>query len=580
MHEVNQWPAPSSGLAVRTDEAKARRIHRKLVAQVNEQDHAKTRATLRSAIESWLARHARPIAAAGIESTSVTGDGLPSGVRRAELLAALSVATDLGLGLPEEHVLRQTIIARRVAELAGLPSAMQESLVSTSLLAWVGCVADSYEMAHWFGDDRRLRSESYAVDKAGPRMLRFLVEQVERDAGPLRRLTAIGRFLVAGGLPAAAGSMVTHCQTTGDIAERLGLPADVGRALGQAFERWDGRGVPGRVRGADLEPVIRVVQIADDAEQHHRAFGVEAALTMLRERRGTEFDPELVDLVCAHADAVFAGLDEATVDLASDELSEDELTHALRTFGDYADLKSPAFLGHSAAVAVLAADAADKLGMPASDVVLVERAALVHDLGVHGVSAGVWAKPGPLSVAEWERVRMHPYLTERTLARVPRLAEVGAVAALHHERLDGSGYPRGLRGDSIPVAARVLAAAVRYRTAREERPHRPSADADAAAGLLRADAAAGRLDGEAVGAVLAAAGHRVRRRPTLPAGLTPREAEVLGLVARGLSNKAAAERLGLAPRTVGSHVEHIYTKIGVSTRGAAAMFAMRHGLVD
>lgn len=510
----------------------------------------------------------------------MAGDDRPSGVRRAELLAALSVATDLGLGLPEEHVLRQTTMAQRIAELAGLPPTVQESLASTSLLAWVGCVADSYEMARWFGDDRRLRAESYEVDKAGPRMVRFLVGQVERDAGPLRRLTAIGRFLVAGGLPAAAGSMVTHCQTTGDIAERLGLSAEVVRALGQAFERWDGRGVPGRVRGADLDPVIRIVQIADDAEQHHQAFGVEAALAMLRERRGTEFDPELVDLVCAHADVVFAGLGEATVDLAGRELGEEELTHTLGVFGDYADLKSPAFLGHSAAVAVLAAAAAGKLGLPARDVVVVERAALVHDLGVHGVSAGVWAKAGPLSNAEWERVRMHPYLTERTLARVPRLAEVGAVAALHHERLDGSGYPRGVRGDSIPVTARVLAAAVRYRTAREERPHRPAADADAAAALLRADAAAGRLDGESVGAVLAAAGHRVRRRPTLPAGLTPREAEVLELVARGLSNKAVAGRLGLAPRTVGSHVEHIYTKIGVSTRGAAAMFAMRHGLVD
>ncbi|WP_345417995.1 HD domain-containing phosphohydrolase [Pseudonocardia xishanensis] len=508
--------------------------------------------------------------------------GLPSGVRRAELLAALSVATDLGLGLPEEHVLRQTVVACRVARLAGLSEAAQEAVVSASLLAWVGCVADAHEMAHWFGDDRRLRAESYAVDKAGLPMLRFLVEQVGRDAGPWRRLTAIGRFLVAGGLPAVAGSMVTHCQTTGDIAERLGLPADVGRALGQAFERWDGRGVPGRVGGAELDPVIRIVHIADDAEQHHRAFGIDAATAMLRERRGTEFDPALVDLVCAHAEEVFDRLDAPPADAlpaVGDELTEAELTGVLRTFGDYADLKSPSFLGHSAAVAVLAADAAVRLGLPPAGVTLVERAALVHDLGVHGVSAGVWAKPGPLTAGEWERVRMHPYLTERTLARVPRLAEVGAVAALHHERLDGSGYPRGLRGDALPVTARVLAASVRYRTALEDRPHRAAVDPVAAGAALRRDATAGRLDGEAVNAVLAAAGHRVRRRPVLPAGLSPREAEVLGLVARGLSNRAIAGRLGLAPRTVGSHVEHVYSKIGVSTRGAAAMYAMRHGLV-
>ncbi|WP_103380321.1 HD domain-containing phosphohydrolase [Pseudonocardia dioxanivorans] len=518
----------------------------------------------------------------------MTTGGLPSGVRKAELVAALSLATDLGLGLPEEHVLRQTVIARRLARLAGLSAAQQDAVFYTSLLAWVGCVADSHEMAHWFGDDRRLRAESYAVDKAGLPMLRFLVEQVGRDAGPARRLTAIGRFLVAGGVAEAMGSMITHCRTTADIAERLGLPDDIGRALGQAFERWDGRGVPGRLRAAAIDPVIRVVHVADDTEQHHRAGGVGAATAMLRSRRGTEFDPDLVDLVCAHADEVFDGLDavsawQSVLDdgspAESPALTEDELTDALRVFGDYADLKAPCFLGHSAAVAALAADAAGRMGLPDADVTLVERAALVHDLGVHGVSSGVWDKPGPLSAGEWERVRMHPYLTERTLARVPQLAELGTLAALHHERLDGSGYPRGLRADAMPITARVLAAAVRYRTAVEPRPHRPAAEPAAAQTLLRADAAAGRLDGEAVNAVLAAAGHRVRRRPALPAGLSPREAQVLGLVARGLSNRAIAAELSLAPRTVGSHVEHVYTKIGVSTRGAAAMFAMRHGLV-
>jgi HD-GYP domain-containing protein (c-di-GMP phosphodiesterase class II) len=508
-----------------------------------------------------------------------------SGVRLAELVAALSLATDLGLGLPEEHVLRQTVVARRLARLAGLSGEQQDAVFYTSLLAWVGCVADSHELATLYGDDRRFRADSYGVDKAGLPMLRFLVEHIERGAGPARRLTAIGRFLVTGGIADAATSMVSHCITTGDIAERLGLSAHVGRALGQAFERWDGRGVPDRLRGTAIDPVMRVVQIADDAEQHHRAGGVGAAVAMLRDRRGTEFDPDLVDVACAHADELFDGLDTSWQAELGDgsptgALTEEELTEALRTFGDYADLKAPWFVGHSAAVAALAADAARRLGLPAADVTLVERAALVHDLGVHGVSAGIWAKPGPLTGGEWERVRMHPYLTERTLARVPRLAEVGALAALHHERLDGSGYPRGLRADALPVTARVLGAAVRYRTAVEERPHRAAAAPTEAAALLRADADTGRLDGEAVNAVLAAAGHRVRRRPALPAGLSPREAQVLVLVARGLSNRAIAAELHLAPKTVGSHVEHAYTKIGVSTRGAAAMFAMRHGLVD
>jgi DNA-binding CsgD family transcriptional regulator len=252
----------------------------------------------------------------------------------------------------------------------------------------------------------------------------------------------------------------------------------------------------------------------------------------------------------------------------------------LRVFADYADLKSPSWLGHSAGVAALAADAAARLGLPAGEVTLVERAALIHDLGVIGVPTGVWDRPGPLPAADQERVRMHPYLTERILARPPRLAEIGALAALHHERLDGSGYPRGLRGDSLSLSARLVAVADAYHALREERPHRAALSVADAARVLRAEATAGRHAGEAANAVLVAAGHRVRRRPALPCGLTPREAEVLVLLARGFSNKEMAEKLSVSVRTVSSHVEHVYAKIGVSARGAAAMFAMRHGLVD
>jgi HD-GYP domain-containing protein (c-di-GMP phosphodiesterase class II) len=274
-------------------------------------------------------------------------------------------------------------------------------------------------------------------------------------------------------------------------------------------------------------------------------------------------------------DAVISG----DADLGPD-LSEAELTDVLRVFADYADLKSPSWLGHSAGVAALAAGAARRLGLPPGEVTLVERAALVHDIGAIGVSEGIWGKNGPLSPAERERVRMHPYLTERTLARPSKLAAIGSVAALHHERIDGSGYPRGVRGDGISMAARIVAAADAYHALCEERPYRAARAAAEAAGLLREEVAAGRIDGEAANAVLAAAGHRVRRRPALPCGLTAREAEVLVLLARGPSNKEIAGRLSVSASTVSSHVEHVYAKIGVSARGAAAMFAMRHGLVD
>jgi DNA-binding CsgD family transcriptional regulator len=165
------------------------------------------------------------------------------------------------------------------------------------------------------------------------------------------------------------------------------------------------------------------------------------------------------------------------------------------------------------------------------------------------------------------------------LSQSEALGPLGAIAVQHRERLDGSGYPRGLSGGVISRSGRIVGAADAYQAMREPRPHRPARSAEEAAAELRADVTAGRYDGEVVEAVLGAAGHRVARRPEGPAGLTPREVEVLRLLARGSANKVIAERLVISPKTVANHVEHIYAKIGASNRAAAGLFAMQHGLL-
>jgi HD-GYP domain-containing protein (c-di-GMP phosphodiesterase class II) len=211
----------------------------------------------------------------------------------------------------------------------------------------------------------------------------------------------------------------------------------------------------------------------------------------------------------------------------------------------------------------------------------VRRAALVHDLGRTGIPNTIWDKPGPLTASEWERVRLHPYYTERALARPEALARLGVVAAAHHERLDGSGYHRTLAAASLSPAARLLAAADAYHAMTEPRPHRPALEPAAAAAELRAEVRAGRLAGDAAEAVLGAAGHRVHvRRRSAPAGLTQREVEVLVLLARGASNKEIARALVIAEKTASSHVQHIYAKLDVSSRAAASLCAMRFGLLD
>jgi HD-GYP domain-containing protein (c-di-GMP phosphodiesterase class II) len=510
-----------------------------------------------------------------------------SGVRLAELVASLSLATDLGLGQPQEHVLRQTVIATLVAAAAGFSEDEIAAAYYVSLLAWVGCVADSHELSRWFGDDTELRAASFDVDRAGLPMMRFLLGHLAGGGSSLQRISMVGRFM-SGGFREVMTSTMAHCESASDIADRLGLADEVRRSLPQALERWDGKGGPERLKGDQIERVMRAVHVATDSEVFSRLGGVQAALDMLRSRRGTEFDPALVDVCCAHAREIF---DDVGVDAAwtividgcaplDRRMTDGELHAALETFADFADVKSPWFVGHSRAVAALAGAAARHCGLSPADVELVEHAGLVCRLGGIGVSAATWDKAGPLTPIEWERVRMVPYLTERVLVRQSRLADIGAVAGMFHERLDGSGYPRRLPGNAIPPTARVLAASEMYQALREPRPHRDALSSADAEALLLEEAVAGRLDASAVSAVLAAAGHRIRRRQNLVSGLTSREVEVLALLVQGNTNKQIAAALSVSARTVGSHVEHIYTRIGVNTRGSAAMYAMRHGLVD
>lgn len=295
----------------------------------------------------------------------------------------------------------------------------------------------------------------------------------------------------------------------------------------------------------------------------------------------------MVDCFCEHHNEILEGLDEIvaweeviTLDPRLGQvLTDEQLDCALEAFGDFADLKSTFLVGHSRGVASLASDAATSLGFRGDELATLRRAALVHDIGVIGVSSTVWDAPRRWSLAQQERSRTHPYLAERMLANLPALGPVGKCASMHHERLDGTGYPHGLRGEAIPMPARILAAADVYHTLRESRPYREAMTSDLAAEVLRDEVRAGRLDGEAANAVLGAAGHRIRQRAELPGGLTPREAEVVVRLARGWSNPQIAAELVVSRKTVSSHLEHIYTKLGVSTRTEAALFAMRHGLI-
>ena len=351
---------------------------------------------------------------------------------------------------------------------------------------------------------------------------------------------------------------------------------------------WDGKGLPQHLKGEAILLPVRGVQVAQDAESFFRLQGREHALAVLRKRAGGLYDPQIVACCCQHADQLFQETGEASLwesVLAAEPgpvacIPKERLDEVLRAAADFVDLKSPYTIGHSSGVAELAAEAARRCGLPESDVIAVRRAGFLHDLGRIGVPNTIWDKPGPLSDSEWERVRLHPYYTERMLARIKALGTVCTLAAQHHERLDGTGYHRGIPAPQLAMPGRLLAAADSYHAMREPRPHRPALAQEEAFAELRRQVRAGLLDDEAVRAVLTAAGHRVRSsRRSWVAGLSDREIEVLRLVARGHSNRQMAERLSVSERTVHHHIEHIYNKLGVSTRASATLFAMQHHLL-
>jgi HD-GYP domain-containing protein (c-di-GMP phosphodiesterase class II) len=506
-----------------------------------------------------------------------------SEVRLAELVASMSLATDLGLGQPMEHVLRSCVLGLRIAEDLGLDESERAVVYYVALLAWLGCHADSHEQSAWFGDDIELRADRHLEDGVG---VRFMLSHVGRGEPVPSRALRLGSLLVSG-RDAVAAMETTHCMIAGLFAIRLGLGMEVRDGLQHVFERWDGKGTPAGIAGEEIALSARIVVVADIVESFRRLGGVTAAVDVARRRAGGQFDPSLAEHVCDNADALLAGLEGpmgwdtaiAAEPALAGRMSGVRLDAALEAIADFADLKSPFTTGHSRGVAERAAAAGLRAGLGEPAAAELRRAGLVHDVGRLGVSNTVWDKPGALSETELERVRMHPYLTQRTFSRSARLAALADVAAAHHERLDGSGYPRGLAGGALSPEARILAATDVYQAMTEPRPHRTARSPEDAARELRQEVRRGRLDRDAVDAVLAASGHRVPRRRDGPAGLTQREVEVLVLLARGLSNKAIAEQLVVSSKTVGHHVEHIYRKIGCSTRAAASLFAMQHGLL-
>jgi HD-GYP domain-containing protein (c-di-GMP phosphodiesterase class II) len=511
----------------------------------------------------------------------------PERLRLAELVGSLSLATDLGAGGSLEDALRACVTATRLGALAGLGPELLQQVFYLPLMAMIGCTSSAHMASSVFGPEIETFGAAYETDPTdGTAMLRAMLPRIGKGLPPLDRLLVLGKMIA--NLAMFNEGSRGHCEVAQLLSARLGFDADFQALLLQVFERWDGKGKPNGVKGEAIGLPARIGVLANLACAWTRVYDADTAMRMVAERSGRTFDPSVTDTFAEHGRELLDALRPESLwdDMLESEphprrwLGSTEIESACLAVADFADLKSPYTLGHSRGVAALASKAAQACGLPLDDATDLRLAGLLHDVGRSGVSNDVWDKPGPLTESQRERMRLHAYYTQRILARLHGLSRATLLASAHHERLDGSGYHRGMLARELTPSARILAAADCYHALTEARPHRAAHEPDAAARTLEQEARAGRLDSDAVSAVLKAAGVRhapVRR--SLPADLTPREVDVLRLVARGLSNRQIGDRLALSPKTVGNHIEHIYAKVDVSTRAAATLFALQNSLV-
>jgi HD-GYP domain-containing protein (c-di-GMP phosphodiesterase class II) len=507
-------------------------------------------------------------------------------VRTAEVIAATCLATDLAMGFPFEHGLEATLITMRLCEVLDVDREVESQTYYGSLLMHVGCNVDAAERIRIFGGN--------FTETAWHRMFG---SPFEAAAGTFASIPRPGdswprrMAQYATGVPRAAAVRKPYfaamCEASEMLAERMGLPASIHGLFPLITERWDGWGNLRRAKGDQIPLPVRILHVGRDAAYQRLMGDDDYVVETIRARGGHAFDPEITEAFVAHRSAILGDLQP--VESVWDEvlsiepkpwlyLDGTEIDRALAAVGAFSDLASPYLTGHASGVGELAAAAARISGWDESEIKEIRRAGYLHDLGRVSVDPRVWENEGRLSADEWEHVRLHPYQTDRILSRSAVLSPLAQTAGNHHERLDGSGYHRGLNASSQPPAVRLLAAADAYRSKVEPRAYREALDPQDAAARLVEKSQEGRFDAEMVAAVIEAAGLEpppVER----PAGLTEREVEVVGLLARGMQTKQVARSLGISAKTADRHIQNAYRKMGVSSRAAATLFATEHGLI-
>jgi putative nucleotidyltransferase with HDIG domain len=436
-----------------------------------------------------------------------------------ELVSALSRALDVAEGEPPGHAARSCLIGMRLAEVLALDAAARSDLFYALLLKDAGCSANAAHMAALFGaDDPVAKHTSKQVNWSRP-LDAFLwsLRTVAPDGTIAERTSRLRAIRNEGHVTRSL--MRARCYRGAEIARKLGFPEATAEAIRALDEHWDGNGQPLGLSGTVIPLAGRILCLAQTVEVFHAAGGVRAAYRVARKRRGEWFDPDLVDALDAFrtdtrfwdalAEADVSGVEPPDRVLTADEARLDRIAEG---FAAVVDAKSPWTHEHCDRVCAIATEVAKLMGFDEIALGRLRRAALLHDLGKLSISNRILDKPGPLTAEERRRFREHPLLAEEILARVSSFAELATVASAHHERLDGSGYPRGLTADSLSMPSRVLAVADVYEALVSDRPYRRAYPPREALELMRRDVPA-RLDPDAFAALQAL----LRERPAVDA---------------------------------------------------------------
>ena len=410
-------------------------------------------------------------------------------LKLSELMGALSHALDITEGQPEGHCVRCCWIGMHIGRRLGLPAEQLWELYYTLLLKDLGCSSNASRICElYLTDDLSFKRDFKWVDGSLPQVLRFVLRHTGPASGLIDRLKAMSGIL-SNGDKIAQELTLTRCTRGADIARQLRFSEGVAQGIHSLDEHWNGQGRPEGLTGTAIPLFSRIALLAQVVDVVHCADGQVAAKAEVQHRRGKWFDPELVDAFVAVASAApfWATLNAADLEAQvfamepgghEAVLDEDYLDDIAEAFGQVVDAKSPFTAGHSARVGLYTALLGESLEIPEARRRWLKRGALLHDVGKLGVSNAILDKPSKLDEAEWAAVRRHAVYTESILGRIQSFDELARVSAAHHERLDGGGYPRGLKAADIALETRIITTADIFDAITAERPYRGAVPVD------------------------------------------------------------------------------------------------------